>query len=104
MPTTVWNNNSRHAELVSRGKEQLVLIRPYKNGLVLHTMYYADEGRVFSQVPKAENVKVSKQEVELGVGFVDKLSAESSTRNIIKTNIGSACSPSGRKEQRPAVN
>jgi non-homologous end joining protein Ku len=50
--------NSRHAELVSRGKEQLVLIRPYKNRLVLHTMYYADEGRVFSQVPKAESVKV----------------------------------------------
>ncbi len=27
------------AELVSRGKEQLVLIRPYRKGLVLHTMY-----------------------------------------------------------------
>jgi hypothetical protein len=25
----------------SRGKEQLVLIRPYKNGLALHTMYHA---------------------------------------------------------------
>jgi len=36
------------AELVSRGKEQLVLIRLYKNGLVLHTMYHADEVRDFS--------------------------------------------------------
>jgi len=27
------------AELVSRGKEQLVWIRPYKKSLVLHTMY-----------------------------------------------------------------
>jgi DNA end-binding protein Ku len=41
------------AELVSRGKEQLVLIRPYRKGLVLHTMYYADEVRDFKQVPKA---------------------------------------------------
>jgi non-homologous end joining protein Ku len=31
------------AELVSRGKEQLVLIRPYRKGLVLHTTYYGNE-------------------------------------------------------------
>ena len=49
------------AELVSRGKEQLVLIRPYRKGLVLHTMYYGDEVRDFKQVPKGENVKVQKR-------------------------------------------
>jgi DNA end-binding protein Ku len=64
------------AELVSRGKEQLVLIRPYKNGLVLHTLYYWNEVRDFKQVPKGENVKVSQQELELGVDLIDKLSAE----------------------------
>jgi DNA end-binding protein Ku len=45
------------AELVSRGKEQLVLIRPYRKGLVLHMMYHGDEVRDFNQVPKGENVK-----------------------------------------------
>jgi DNA end-binding protein Ku len=30
------------AELVSRGKEQLVLIRPYRKGLVLHMMYITE--------------------------------------------------------------
>jgi DNA end-binding protein Ku len=64
------------AELVSRGKEQLVLIRPYKNGLVLHTMYHADEVRDFNQVPKGEKVNVAKQELELGISLIDKLSAE----------------------------
>jgi DNA end-binding protein Ku len=49
------------AELVSRGKEQLVLIRPYKNCLVLHTMYHADEVRDFQQVPKGEKVNVSEK-------------------------------------------
>ena len=53
------------AALLSRGKEQLVLIRPYKNGLVLHTTYRADEVRDFQQVPKGEPVKVSEN--ELGV-------------------------------------
>jgi DNA end-binding protein Ku len=52
------------------------LIRPYRNGLVLHTMYHADEVRDFNQVPKGEKVNVSKQELELGVGLIDKLSAE----------------------------
>src|ERR671914_1950405 len=63
-------------ELVSRGKEQLVLIRPYRKGLVLHTMYHADEVRDFKQVPKGENVKVSKNELELGIGLIDRLTAE----------------------------
>jgi non-homologous end joining protein Ku len=40
-------------ELVSRGKEELVLIRPYRKGLVLHTLYYGNEVRDFKQVSKA---------------------------------------------------
>src|SRR5918993_4547180 len=64
------------AELVSRGKEQLVLIRPYRKGLVLHTMYHADEVRDFQQVPKGEKVKVSEKELELGVGLIDRLTSE----------------------------
>ena len=64
------------AELVSRGKEQLVLIRPYRRGLVLHTMYHADEVRDFQQVRKGEKGNVSKQELELGVGLIDKLTSE----------------------------
>jgi DNA end-binding protein Ku len=64
------------AELVSRGKEQLVLIRPYRNGLVLHTMYHADEVRDFQQVPKGEKVNVSRQELELGIGLIDRLTSE----------------------------
>jgi DNA end-binding protein Ku len=64
------------AELVSRGKDQLVLIRPYRKGLVLHTMYHSDEVRDFKQVPKGENVKVSGDELELGIGLIDRLGSE----------------------------
>ena len=42
------------AELVTRGKEQLVLLRPYRDGLMMHTMYYANEVRNFADIPKAE--------------------------------------------------
>jgi DNA end-binding protein Ku len=64
------------AELVSRGKEQLVLIRPYRKGLVLHTMYHADEVRDFQQVPKGDKVNVSEKELELGIGLIDRLTSE----------------------------
>lgn len=52
------------------------MIRPYQKGLVLHTMYYSHEVRDFEQMPKAENVRLSKQEINAGVGLIDKLTAE----------------------------
>jgi DNA end-binding protein Ku len=39
-------------------------------------MHYADRVRDFNQIPKGEKVNLSKQELELGVGLIDKLSAE----------------------------
>jgi DNA end-binding protein Ku len=54
------------AQLVSRGKEQLVLIRPYDGGLIVHGMYYANEVRNFGEIPKAETVKLSDEEIQLG--------------------------------------
>ena len=64
------------AELVSSGKEQLVLIRPYQNGLVMHTAYYANEVRDFSEVPKGESADVGKEEIQLALGLIDRLSTE----------------------------
>jgi len=64
------------AQMVSRGREELVLIRPYQKGLVLHTMFYAHEVKDFAQVPKADNTRVSKQEIDAGIGLIDKLSAD----------------------------
>ena len=39
-------------------------------------MFYADEVREFTEVPKADTVKLSKQEVNAGVSLIDKLTAE----------------------------
>ena len=38
------------ARWVSGNREHLVILRPFENGLVLHTMYYADEVRDFGAV------------------------------------------------------
>jgi DNA end-binding protein Ku len=62
------------AQLVSRGKEQLVLIRPYENGLIMHSLYYSNEVRNFADIAKAENTKLSDQEIELGANLIENMS------------------------------
>src|SRR5262245_20735153 len=60
--------------LVSRGKEQLVLIRAYENGLIMHSLYYANEVRNFADIAKGENTKLSDKEIELGADLIENMS------------------------------
>jgi DNA end-binding protein Ku len=62
------------AKFVMRGKESLVLIRPAQGGLMLHTMYFADEVRDFGEIEKGGTAKVREGEVDLAVRLVDELS------------------------------
>jgi len=64
------------AEMVSRGKEKLVLIRPSKGGLVLQTMFYASEIRDFNEIAKGEGVRLSAAEFDLANNLMEKLSSE----------------------------
>jgi DNA end-binding protein Ku len=62
------------AQLLTRGKKQLVLIRPHENGLIMHSLYYANEVRNFGEIAKAENMKLSDAEVELGANLIENMS------------------------------
>jgi DNA end-binding protein Ku len=64
------------ARFTSHGKENLVLIRPLDGGLVLHTMYYADEVRSFDEIDKGAEQKVRPNEVELARKLIDQLSVD----------------------------
>jgi DNA end-binding protein Ku len=64
------------AEMVSHGKEKLVLIRPSKGGLILQTMFYANEIRDFNEIAKAEGVRLSPAEFELANSLMEKLSLD----------------------------
>jgi DNA end-binding protein Ku len=62
----------------SRGKEQLVLIRPYgKDGIILHQLYYATEVRAFDEIDTGANFKFSDKEHELAEKLIEQLSTES---------------------------
>ena len=62
----------------SRGKEQLVLIRPYgKDGIILHQLYYATEVRAFDEIDTGATFKFSDKEHDLAEKLIEQLSSES---------------------------
>jgi len=64
------------AKFCMRGKESLVLIRPSQNGLMLHTMYFADEVRDFGEVDKGDAAKIKPGEMDLAHRLIDELSTD----------------------------
>jgi DNA end-binding protein Ku len=62
------------AKFVMRGKESLVLIRAAQDGLMLHTMYFADEVRDFGEIDKGQSAKIRGGELELAQQLIDGLS------------------------------
>jgi DNA end-binding protein Ku len=60
----------------ARGKEQLVIIRPYRGGLLLHQMFYANEVRSFEEADNSATVKFRDIERELAVKLINELSVD----------------------------
>ncbi len=56
-----------------RGKEHIVTIRPHAKGLMLHTMYYADEVRPTEEVDHAPAEPVKDAELMLARRLIDEL-------------------------------
>src|SRR6195256_2012538 len=61
------------AKFVMRGKESLVLIRPAQHGLMLHTMYFADEVREFGEIDKGESATLREGELGLALRLIEDL-------------------------------
>jgi DNA end-binding protein Ku len=64
------------ATYVMRGKESLVLIRPAQGGLMLHTMYFADEVRNFDEIDKGQSAKIREGEMDLALQLINGLASE----------------------------
>jgi DNA end-binding protein Ku len=60
----------------AKGKEQLVILRPYKDGLLLHQMFYANEVRAFDEVDTGAAVEYSELERELAKKLIAELSVD----------------------------
>jgi DNA end-binding protein Ku len=69
----------------ARGKEQLVLIRPYGDeGLILHQLYYANEVRSFSEIDTGAKLAFSAIEKELAKKLIEQLTSQKFTPESYK--------------------
>jgi len=60
----------------TRGREQLVLLRPSGKGLVMHGLYYADEVRSFDDIEIDGDVEFREGEMDLAHQLIERLSSE----------------------------
>jgi DNA end-binding protein Ku len=63
------------ARYAARGKDYLVLLRPYQNGLIMQQLRYPDEIKAFSEVPIGE-ATVKPAELALARQLIEQISAE----------------------------
>ena len=63
------------ARYAARGKDYLVLLRPYDGGLILQQLRYADEIRPFSEVPLAPS-EVKEPELKLAMQLIEQIATD----------------------------
>lgn len=59
----------------NRGREQLVIVRPTPEGLILHGLFYSDEVRGFADVELGDRTEVKDAELALAQQLIDQLSS-----------------------------
>lgn len=63
------------AKLTMHNREYTVFLRPYENGMMLHTMYYSDEVRMMENFG-TDKVELKEAEVKIAHQLIDALAAE----------------------------
>jgi DNA end-binding protein Ku len=61
------------AKYAARGKQYLVMLRPYQKGLLMQQMHYSDEIRSFDEVPLGEETTLNQGELELAIQLIDQI-------------------------------
>ncbi|MEM1031526.1 MAG: Ku protein [Myxococcota bacterium] len=61
------------ARWAAKGKEQLVLLRPYRAGLVIHQLFYANEVRAFDDLDVGGRPAFSDGELDLADRLIEQL-------------------------------
>jgi len=62
----------------TRGKVQLVLIQPYRGGLILHYAFYENERRSFEEiVPAKDAIDIKEPEIDLARRFIGSMTSPS---------------------------
>jgi DNA end-binding protein Ku len=91
------------AKITMHQREQLVLVRPYHKGLVLHTVYYPAEVREVSEYGRDEQMTLQKQIESKGAGVTQPAGAMPRKRLAPVINLMDALKKSieAREGQKP---
>lgn len=63
------------ARYAARGKDYLVLLRPFQNGIIMQQLRYADEIRAFDEVPIGD-AEVKPNELQLALQLIDQIASD----------------------------
>ena len=61
------------AKITMHQRERAVILRPYQQGLTLHTLYYPDEIHEVKEYGKTSATNLKKEEIKLGLQFAENL-------------------------------
>lgn len=75
------------ASYAARGKQYVVALRPYKEGLILHQLRYADEVKDWNEVPVGDLPEVKEQELKLATQIVRQIASETFDANKYKDEV-----------------
>jgi DNA end-binding protein Ku len=64
------------AKVTLHQREQIVLMRPYHRGIVLHTLYFPAEVREIAEYGKTDSMNLQKPEIDLAEQFIRQLTAQ----------------------------
>lgn len=64
------------AKYAARGKQYIVLLRPFERGIVMQQLYYNNELRKFDQVPLGDDITLKDAELDLAVQLIDQIAAD----------------------------
>ncbi len=63
------------AKIAMHNREHIVILRPGKRGILLHTMYYEDEVRRIEEF-RTDTALIKDKELELAISLIEALAAE----------------------------
>lgn len=64
------------AKHAARGKQYLVMLRPFASGLLMQQLKYEDELKSFDEVPLGEETELKPGELELAVQLIEQIASD----------------------------
>jgi len=75
------------ASYSARGKQYIVSLRPYKDGLIMHQLRYADEVKPWSEVPLPEMPELKPAELGLAKQIIQQIAHETFAPEKYKDDV-----------------